>query len=243
MYESHRSDANNNARCRVPDFWGDDNALLRHHVGNSMYALHLERWFAVVGRENVKVGARLGVDKGRGRETTHRSGPLAGVPRRRNRSWSGYIEEPAESCGRPCRRDGAVMDARAPCRVPPFVSSLGSIEGLQIVRANVVTSFAWHRGPCMSGFGYWLLRELFRPERPHLRPCLIDNKTEQKLDTCAKSSINRGVMISRTQVLFLEELHDDPVETLRGIFEFIGLDFVDSDGAKVRGGCRPGTVP
>eukprot|EP00752_Nemacystus_decipiens_P004361 g3985.t1 len=42
-------------KCHTQKYWGYNDHLLRHHVGNGMYALHLERWFAVVGRQNVKV--------------------------------------------------------------------------------------------------------------------------------------------------------------------------------------------
>eukprot|EP00903_Cladosiphon_okamuranus_P014093 g13099.t1 len=42
-------------KCRPQDFLGDTIRMLRHHVGKSMYAIQLERWIALFGRENVKV--------------------------------------------------------------------------------------------------------------------------------------------------------------------------------------------
>ncbi len=40
-------------RCYPPDFIGDN--LFRAHVAKSMYAIQLERWFTLFGRENIKV--------------------------------------------------------------------------------------------------------------------------------------------------------------------------------------------
>jgi len=36
-----------------------------------------------------------------------------------------------------------------------------------------------------------------------------------------------------TQVLFVEELDEDPVKTLEDVFEFMGLDLLDEEGKKV----------
>lgn len=35
-------------------------------------------------------------------------------------------------------------------------------------------------------------------------------------------------------MIFLEEMAEDPVATLEGVFDFLGMDFVDPDGIKVR---------
>lgn len=35
------------------------------------------------------------------------------------------------------------------------------------------------------------------------------------------------------QVLFLEELAEDPVQTLEEVFDFVGLDLLDEGGRKV----------
>lgn len=42
-------------RCHPQDFLGDIHHLFKAHVAKGMYAMQLERWFTLFGRENVKV--------------------------------------------------------------------------------------------------------------------------------------------------------------------------------------------
>ncbi|CAM9239969.1 unnamed protein product [Scytosiphon promiscuus] len=42
-------------KCRLRDFLGETHGLYWAHVAKGMYAMQLERWFSLFGRENVKV--------------------------------------------------------------------------------------------------------------------------------------------------------------------------------------------
>ncbi len=47
------------------------------------------------------------------------------------------------------------------------------------------------------------------------------------------NNISKTTTTTAMQVLFLEELAEEPVQTLEDIFEFIGLDLLDEEGKKV----------
>jgi len=50
-YTTHRS----MSRCPPEKYLERGHQLLRAHVAKGMYAIQLERWFTLLGRENVKV--------------------------------------------------------------------------------------------------------------------------------------------------------------------------------------------
>ena len=50
-----RCSSNTDYRCYPQDFIGNKGNLFKAHVAKSMYAIQLERWFTLFGRENVKV--------------------------------------------------------------------------------------------------------------------------------------------------------------------------------------------
>lgn len=48
-------------------------------------------------------------------------------------------------------------------------------------------------------------------------------------------------MVSRDQVVFMDDMAVNPVGVLEEVLNFLGLDLTDDDGSKVIGGCwEPG---
>ena len=52
---SRMNGQSNCTRCRLRDFLGPTHLLYWAHVAKGLYAMQLERWFSLLGRDNVKV--------------------------------------------------------------------------------------------------------------------------------------------------------------------------------------------